>query len=97
MMNSYQPVAPQSSEGKLSRSFRALEHDLSSVQGTSQAPKSIFDQRRQQQQQQQQQQPAGFRSVRPPEEVPPELQRRPYHTEYQVEHVQEKWLEPKFK
>lgn len=90
-MNSYQPVAPQSSEGKLSRSFRALEHDLSSVQGTSQAPKSIFDQRRQQQQQ-----PSGFRSVKPPEEVPPELQRRPYHIEQQVVHVQEKWLEPKF-
>ena len=83
---------PYSSEGKLSRSFRALEQDLTSVQGTAQAPKSIFDQRRQQQQQQ----PAGFRSVKPPEEVPPELQRRPYHTEYQVEHVQEKWMQPKF-
>ncbi len=95
VMNNQQPNIPQSSEGKLSRSFRALEQDLGSVQGTSQAPKSIFDQRRQQQQQQQQ--PAGFRSVRPPEEVPPEQQRRPYHTEYQVEHVQEKWMEPKFK
>jgi hypothetical protein len=95
LMNPQQSNIPQSSEGKLSRSFRALEQDLSSVQGTSQAPKSIFDQRRQQQQQQQQ--PSGFRSVRPPEEVPPEQQRRPYHTEYQVEHVQEKWLEPKFK
>jgi hypothetical protein len=92
VMNNQQPNIPQSSEGKLSRSFRALEQDLGSVQGTSQAPKSIFDQRRQQQQQ-----PAGFRSVRPPEEVPPEQQRRPYHTEYQVEHVQEKWMEPKFK
>jgi hypothetical protein len=91
-MNPQQTNIPQSSEGKLSRSFRALEQDLGSVQGTSQAPKSIFDQRRQQQQQ-----PAGFRSVKPPEEVPPEQQRRPYHTEYQVEHVQEKWLEPKFK
>ncbi|CAF0984205.1 unnamed protein product [Rotaria sp. Silwood1] len=40
---------PYSSEGKLSRSFRALEQDLLSVQGTSKAPKSIFDQRRQQQ------------------------------------------------
>ncbi|CAF2818562.1 unnamed protein product [Rotaria sp. Silwood2] len=40
---------PYSSEGKLSRSFRALEQDLLSVQGTSRAPKSIFDQRRQQQ------------------------------------------------
>jgi hypothetical protein len=95
-MNPQQQNVPQSSEGKISRSFRALEQDLSSVQGTSQAPKSIFDQRRQQQQQQQQQS-AGFRSVKPPEEVPPEQQRRPYHTEYQVEHVQEKWLEPKFK
>jgi hypothetical protein len=34
-----------SSEGKLSRSFRALEQDLYSVQDTSQAPKSIFNQR----------------------------------------------------
>jgi len=102
-MNPPQQNIPHSSEGKISRSFRALEQDLSSVQGTSQAPKSIFDQRREQQQQQQQrqqqqqQQPSGFRSVKPPEEVPPEQQRRPYHTEYQVEHVQEKWLEPKFK
>jgi hypothetical protein len=97
-MNPQQQNIPHSSEGKISRSFRALEQDLASVQGTSQAPKSIFDQRRQQQQQQQQQQQAaGFRSVKPPEEVPPEQQRRPYHTEYQVEHVQEKWLEPKFK
>jgi hypothetical protein len=95
-MNPPQQNIPHSSEGKISRSFRALEQDLASVKGTSQAPKSIFDQRRQQQQQQQQQ-PAGFRSVRPPDEVPPEQQRRPYHTEYQVEHVQEKWLEPKFK
>jgi hypothetical protein len=93
IMNPPQQNIPHSSEGKISRSFRALEQDLGSVQGTSQAPKSIFDQRRQQQQQQ----PAGFRSVRPPDEVPPEQQRRPYHTEYQVEHVQEKWLEPKFK
>jgi hypothetical protein len=97
VMNSQQQNIPYSSEGKISRSFRALEQDLGSVQGTSQAPKSVFDQRRQQQQQQQQQQPAGFRSVRPPEEVPPEQQRRPYHTEYQVEHVQEKWMEPKLK
>jgi len=37
---------PYSSEGKLSRSFRALEQDLYSVQGTSQVPKSIFNQRR---------------------------------------------------
>ena len=97
-MNTPQSTAPYSSEGKLSRSFRALEQDLTSVQGSSQAPKSIFDQRRQQQQQQQQQQqPSGFRTVKPPEEVPPEQQRRPYHTEYQVEHVQEKWMEPKFK
>jgi hypothetical protein len=98
-MNPPQNNIPQSSEGQISRSFRALEQDLSSVQGSSQVPKSIFEQRRQQQQQQQQQQkaPAGFRSVKAPEEVPPEQQRRPYHTEYQVEHVQEKWLEPKFK
>lgn len=41
--------APYSSEGKISRSFRALEQDLHAVQGTAQAPKSIFDQRRQQQ------------------------------------------------
>lgn len=40
---------PCSSEGKISRSFRMLEQDLQSVQGTTQAPKSIFDQRRQQQ------------------------------------------------
>ncbi|CAF0854684.1 unnamed protein product [Rotaria sordida] len=39
---------PYSSEGKISRSFRALEEDLLSVQGTSKTPKSIFDQRRQQ-------------------------------------------------
>jgi len=38
---------PYSSEGKLSRSFRALEQDLYSVQGTSKVPKSIFDQCRQ--------------------------------------------------
>ncbi|CAF4975691.1 unnamed protein product, partial [Rotaria socialis] len=31
----------------LSRSFRALEQDLMSVEGTPQAPKSIYDQRRQ--------------------------------------------------
>jgi hypothetical protein len=37
-----------SSEGKISRSFRVLEEDLSSIQGTSQVPKSIFEQRRQQ-------------------------------------------------
>ncbi|CAF4182777.1 unnamed protein product, partial [Rotaria sordida] len=37
---------PYSSEGKISRSFRALEEDLLSVQGTSKTPKSIFDQRR---------------------------------------------------
>ena len=98
LMNTPQPLAPHSSEGKLSRSFRVLEQDLGSVQGTSQVPKSIFEQRRLQQQQQQQQQlPTGFRSVKPPEEVPPDQQRRPYHTEYQVEHVQEKWMEPKFK
>jgi len=90
-MNPQQSNASHSSEGNLSRSFRALEQDLTSVQGTSQAPQSIFDQRRQQQQQR----PAGFRSVQAPKEVPPELQRRPYHTEYQVEHVQEKWFEPK--
>ncbi|CAM2713531.1 unnamed protein product [Rotaria socialis] len=36
-----------SSEAKLSRSFRALEQDLMSVEGTPQAPKSIYDQRRQ--------------------------------------------------
>ncbi len=34
-----------SSEEKLSRSFRALEQDLYSVQGISQIPKSIFNQR----------------------------------------------------
>ena len=44
-----QGSVPYSSEGKISRSFRMLEQDLQSVQGTSQAPKSIFDQRRQQQ------------------------------------------------
>lgn len=51
VMNRQAPpgIIPQSSEGKISRSFRMLEHDLQSVQGTSQAPKSIFDQRRQQQ------------------------------------------------
>ncbi|CAF0715838.1 unnamed protein product [Adineta steineri] len=96
VMNTPPPNISQSSEAKLSRSFRILEQDLGSVQGTAQIPKSVFEQRRQQQQQQQQQ-PTGFRSVRPPEEVPPEQQRRPYHTEYQVEHVQEKWMEPKFK
>ncbi|CAF0767786.1 unnamed protein product [Rotaria sordida] len=97
VMNTPPKNVPYSSEAKISRSFRALEEDLSSVQGTSQAPKSIFDQRRQQQQQQQlqQQQAAGFRSVKPPDEVPPEQQRRPYHTEYQVEHVQQNWMEPK--
>ncbi|CAF1673317.1 unnamed protein product, partial [Adineta ricciae] len=95
LMNTPQPPVPHSSEGKLSRSFRILEQDLGSVQGTSQMPKSIFEQRRLQQQQQPQQ-PTGFRSVKPPEEVPPDQQRRPYHTEYQVEHVQEKWMEPKF-
>lgn len=34
--------ANYSSEAKLSRSFRALEQDLLSVEGTSQAPKSIY-------------------------------------------------------
>ena len=92
-MNPQQQYSSHSSEANISRTFRALEQDINTVQGTAQMPKSVFEQRRQQQQQQ----PAGFRSVRPPEEVPPELQRRPYHTEYQVEHVQEKWLEPKFK
>lgn len=38
---------PYSSEGKLSRSFRALEQDLSRVEGTSQAPRSIFNQHHQ--------------------------------------------------
>ena len=101
--NTYNPQQqniPVSAEGQISRTFRALEQDLSSVQGTGQVPMSVFEQRRlqqQQRQQQQQQNPAGFRSVRPPEEVPPDQQRRPYHTEYQVEHVQEKWLEPKLK
>jgi hypothetical protein len=48
-MNREQPKPiPHSSEGKISRSFRALEDDLNSVQGTSKTPKSIFDQRRQQ-------------------------------------------------
>ena len=48
-MNREQPKpTAYSSEGKISRSFRALEEDLQSVQGTSKAPKSIFDQRRQQ-------------------------------------------------
>ncbi|CAF1071417.1 unnamed protein product [Rotaria magnacalcarata] len=36
-----------SSEAKLSRSFRALEQDLMSVEGTPHAPKSVYDQRRQ--------------------------------------------------
>jgi len=49
MNREQQKPIPYSSEGKISRSFRALEEDLNSVQGTSQAPKSIFDQRRQQQ------------------------------------------------
>ncbi len=48
MNKDQQQNLPYSSEGKISRSFRALEQDLSSIQGTSQAPKSIFDQRRQQ-------------------------------------------------
>ena len=39
---------PHSLEGKLSRSFRALEEDLLSVEGTTRTPKSIFDQRRRQ-------------------------------------------------
>ena len=87
IMTNQQQNLPRSSEGQISRSFRALEQDLSSIQGTSQTPKSIFDQRRQQQ-------TPGFRSVKPPEEVPSEQQRRPYHTDYEIEHVQQKWLEP---
>lgn len=48
-MNTEQPKSvPYSSEGKISRSFRALEQDLNSTVGTTRAPKSIFDQRRQQ-------------------------------------------------
>lgn len=95
LMNPQQSNVSHSSEGRISRSFRALEQDLGSVQGTSQVPQSVLEQRRQQQQPQQQR-PAGFRSVRPPEEVPPELQRRPYHIEQHVEHIQQKWFEPKF-
>jgi hypothetical protein len=50
VMNSEQPKnIPYSSEGKLSRTFRLLEQDLASVEGTSKPPKSIWDQRRQQQ------------------------------------------------
>ena len=49
MNGEQQKNTPYSSEGKLSRSFRALEQDLHSIEGTSQAPKSIFDQRRQRQ------------------------------------------------
>ncbi|CAF0767284.1 unnamed protein product [Didymodactylos carnosus] len=96
VMNQNSSSKPLSSESKLSRSFRMLEQDLGDAKDTGRAPMSIFEQRRQQQQQQQQKPVTGFRSVKPPEEVPVDQQRRPYHTEYQVEHVQEKWIEPKY-
>lgn len=40
--------------------------------------------------------PRGFKSVQAPQALPPEQRHAPMRKEFEVKHVKESWIEPKF-